>query len=228
MVRLNMIVEGQTEEAFVNRLLKPLLANRNVFVAVRCVETGRRGHKIFRGGLLNYEKAKKDITLWMKEDQGADAKFTTMFDLYRLPDNFPSAAKARQQTNINDRLKILEDSFAQSINDHRFIPYIQLHEFEALLFSDIEKLSFYYPDQKSNINKLVEQSKKFANPEHINDGPTTSPSKRIIHELNSYDGDKASAGPEVATQIGLATIRAKCPHFNFWLSQLEELDQPAQ
>ncbi len=224
MIRLNMIVEGQTEEAFVNRLLKPLLAYRDVFVAVRCVETGRRGHKIFRGGLLNYEKAKKDITLWMKEDQGADARFTTMFDLYRLPDNFPNTEKARVQSNINDKVQTLEKGFAESVNDHRFFSYIQLHEFEALLFSDIEKMSFYYPDQKSEIKRLVEQSKQFENPEHINDGPSTAPSKRIICELHSYEGDKASAGPEVATQIGLTTIRAKCPHFNSWLAHLEELN----
>ena len=224
MIRLNMIAEGQTEEAFVNRLLKPHLAFRDVFVAVRCVETGRRGNKIYRGGLLNYEKARKDISLWMKEDQDTDARFTTMFDLYRLPDNFPCTENARQQTDIYNKVQILEGSFAQSINEHRFIPYIQLHEFEALLFSDIEKLSFYYPDQKPNISKLVEQSTQFANPEHINDGPTTSPSKRIIRELSSYYGDKASAGPEVATQIGLPTIRAKCPHFNSWLTHLEGLN----
>lgn len=223
MIRLNMIVEGQTEEAFVNRLLKPLLAFRDVFVAVRCVETGRRGHKIFRGGLLNYEKAKKDIALWMKEDQGADARFTTMFDLYRLPDNFPCTEKARAQSNINDKVQILENGFAASINENRFFPYIQLHEFEALLFSDIEKMSFYYPDQKAEIKRLVEQSKQFENPEYINEGPTTAPSKRIISEFPSYEGDKASAGPEVATQIGLPTIRVKCPHFNFWLTKLEGL-----
>lgn len=224
MVRLNIIVEGQlsliacSSPTWLTRMYLLL------YVALRLVAVA---NKIYRGGLLNYAKAKKDITLWMKEDQGADARFTTMFDLYRLPDNFPNAEKARQQTNINDKVQILESNFAQSINDHRFIPYIQLHEFETLLFSDIEKMSFYYPDQKLEIRRLVEQTKQFDNPECINDGPTTAPSKRIISELHSYDGDKASAGPEIATQIGLATIRAKCPHFNSWLMHLEALNNQA-
>src|SRR4051794_38026413 len=97
MIRLNVIVEGQTEEAFVNRVLTPHLSNLNVFPSCRCVETRRdkRAHRVYRGGLMDYQKARGDVLRWIKEDQGDDARFTTMVDLYALPANFP----AREQAN---------------------------------------------------------------------------------------------------------------------------------
>lgn len=88
MIRLHIIAEGQTEETFVNNILCEHLGSFNISTDVRCVETGRRQNKIYRGGLLDYEKAKKDLELWLKHDQKTDARFTTMFDLYALPDNF--------------------------------------------------------------------------------------------------------------------------------------------
>ncbi len=84
MIRLNMIVEGQTEEAFVNLVLVDHLGHFGISTSIRCVETGRKKNQIFRGGMISYKKAKKDISLWMKEDRKPDAFFTTMFDLYAL------------------------------------------------------------------------------------------------------------------------------------------------
>ena len=84
MTRLHFVVEGQTEEEFVNSVIRPHLASRAIWADVRCVETGRRRGRIFRGGMLNYAKAKGDVVRWMKEDRQPDAYFTTMFDLYTL------------------------------------------------------------------------------------------------------------------------------------------------
>src|SRR5579885_3026387 len=91
--RLNILVEGQTEEAFVRDVLGPHLNSRSVFVACRRIETSRRREKstgqtfIFRGGLESYAKVKTDVLQWLKEDAGAF--LTTMFDIYALPSDFP-------------------------------------------------------------------------------------------------------------------------------------------
>ncbi len=41
-IRLHFIVEGQTEETFVNQTLRPHLANISIWVKARCVMTSRK------------------------------------------------------------------------------------------------------------------------------------------------------------------------------------------
>jgi hypothetical protein len=89
MIRLHVVAEGQTEEEFVNTVLSLHLGAFDISTDVRCVETSRDRRGIHRGGMLDYRRAKRDLTFWMREDRRADAFFTTMFDLYALPDDFP-------------------------------------------------------------------------------------------------------------------------------------------
>lgn len=105
------------------------------------------------------------------------------------------------------------------------IPYIQLHEFEALLLSDPEKFDWQYIEHDRAIARLVELASRFPSPELINDGATTAPSKRIIDEIPEYEYQKATAGPLIARQVGIATMRERCPHFAEWLALLEALDR---
>jgi hypothetical protein len=225
MPRLNMIVEGQTEEAFVHEVLKAPLAGVQVWVAVRRVEMSRdkkRG-KIYRGGLFDYDRAKRDIIRWMKEDQHADAYFTTMFDLYALPDDFPGFSEARRLADPYQRVSALEIAFRQDVNHPRFHPYIQLHEFEALVLSDPRQLDWEFVEHADAIERLVSLCAAFASPELIDDGHQTAPSKRIIADIPEYEGRKASAGPLIAAKISLPVLRQKCPHFDEWLKKLEAL-----
>ncbi len=222
-VRLNFIVEGQTEEAFVNRTLLPHLADRSVFASARSVMTSRKRGAKHKGGLSSYTKAKSDITAWMNEDRNADARFTTMFDLYALPTDFPGYGDARQAQDPYERVRALEDALREDIPDPRFIPYIQLHEFEALLLADPQKLDLQFHDRGAGIQRLVDMACEYDSPELIDDGFDTAPSKRIIGEIPEYDGQKASAGPIVAGYIGLPTLRSKCAHFREWLDELERL-----
>ena len=180
--------------------------------------------KIFRGGLTSYEKAGKDISLWMKQDNNEDAYFTTMFDLYKLPGDFPGYEDSLKHSDPLARIKSLEESFGEDINHPRFIPYIQLHEFEALLFTDPTKLSVYFFDKQKQIENLQAiwgKSTKFPTPEHIDDGETTAPSKRIGKEIPAYLSLKVIAAPMVAKEIGLSAMRGKCAHFNEWIIKLE-------
>ena len=220
MIRLNITVEGQTEETFINQVIAPHLAFYNVFVAARRVETEKGGS---RGGMTTYQKAKNDLLRWMKEDKHTEVRFTTMFDLYALPNDFPYFDNAYKKSDPYEKITAIETSFKEDINDYRFIPYIQLHEYEALILSEPDKFDNMFPKYEHQIETLKELVKKFKSPELINDGKETAPSKRIINEIPSYKSLKKIAGVEIAEKIGLETIRTKCPHFNEWINKLETL-----
>jgi len=220
MIRLNITVEGQTEETFINQVIAPHLAFYNVFVAARRVETEKGGS---RGGMTTYQKAKNDLLRWMKEDQHTEVRFTTMFDLYALPNDFPYFDNAYKKSDPYEKITAIETSFKEDINDYRFIPYIQLHEYEALILSEPDKFDNMFPKYEHQIETLKELVKKFKSPELINDGKETAPSKRIINEIPSYKSLKKIAGVEIAEKIGLETIRIKCPHFDEWINKLETL-----
>lgn len=223
-VRLNFIVEGQTEEAFVNRTLRPHLAKCSIWVNARCVMTGQKGRRKYRGGIRAYEQARRDILLWAREDQKSDARFTTMFDLYGLPSDFPEFQRAVQIIDPYERARVLQDGLASDIDDWRLIPYLQLHEFEALLLSKPVELNSQFVESCDGVDRLVEMASCFESPELIDSGAATAPSKRIIREIPEYEGRKASAGPIIAGKIGLPTLRSKCRHFRGWLDRLESLE----
>ena len=222
-IRLNFIVEGQTEEAFVKNTLGPQLANRFVHTQVRIVETGRKGGYIYRGGIASYSQARRDIYLWMNEYTDADTRFTTMFDLYALPTDFPAFDDAEQASSPYERVEILERALAADIADRRFIPYIQLHEFESLLLADPSKLAMEFYGYDKQVQRLVSMASEFDSPELIDRGQNTAPSKRIINEIPEYHSWKPSSGSLTAGRIGLPVLRLKCPHFGNWLDRLESL-----
>ncbi len=222
-VRLNIIVEGQTEETFVNQTLKPHLSRFLIGVSARVVATSRKRGTKHAGGLSTYLKTKRDITLWIKQDRNPDVRFTTMFDLYGLPTDFPGYMSAAADADPYQRVLALEDAFLKDISDRRFIPYIQLHEFEALILSDPRQLDSQFDNRADGIARLETMVTQFPSPEHINDNANTAPSKRIIREIPEYEGRKASAGPIVTEKIGLSMLRSKCAHFAGWLGKLESL-----
>ena len=119
------------------------------------------------------------------------------------------------------RVEFLEQAFADDISDRRFLPYLQLHEYEAYLFSDPGWFGFFYDHRESQIANFQAIANSYATPELINDGEQTAPSKRILTQFPDYA--KAFTGPRMAELIGLDVIRAKCPHFNAWLTRLEKL-----
>ena len=224
MARLNMIVEGQTEETFANDLLVPHLSALGIFPAIRCVETSRSRTRTFRGGMISFLKTRTDLEIWMKQERhNTDAHFTTMFDLYKLPDDFPDF-QATRPLDPYARVERLEDALAATISHPRFVPYIQLHEFEALVLSEPLAFARYYEDKRSSIDQLIGLCATFASPELIDDGPETAPSKRILAIFPDYA--KPTLGPLLTDAIGLPHIRAACPHFDRWLTRLEILRTP--
>ena len=120
----------------------------------------------------------------------------------------------------------LEKAFESDIDHFRFIPYLQLHEYETILFADPEAFRIAFENCEAQVEQLKTIAASAPSIEHINDGEETSPSKRIIKVIPEYEGRKSSAGPDIAAQIGLKTIREKSAHFDAWLSRLEEIQWP--
>ena len=139
MIRLHIIAEGQTEKKFVDTVLTDYLSGFDVFCDTRCVLTSKdkRTGKKYSGGLSSYKKAKNDILLWIKQDKKTDCRFSTMFDFYALPGDFPGMDEIESITDPYEKVALLENALVRDIGDDRFIPYIQLHEFEALILSAV-------------------------------------------------------------------------------------------
>jgi hypothetical protein len=224
MIRLNIIAEGPTEENFVSRILTDHLGYFNISTSVHCVTTDEESKT--RGGIVKYEKLKREIIGRLNHDRKPEARFTTMIDLYRLPEDFPRFEEAQQKSDPYEKVAFLETGLLNDIKDPRFMPYIQLHEFEALLLTDPTKFSGFFVEQEyeKNIEKLVAMTQGFDGPELINDGAETAPSKRIEKVIPGYKKVKKDAGTLIAQGIGLEKIREKCHHFNEWLSKLETLN----
>lgn len=225
MIRLHVIVEGQTEERFVKDVLSHHLGYCEVSTDARCVINCKKRHhsRSYKGGLLDYKRANEDITRWMREDDNIDSWFTSMFDLYALPENFPGFENARRLIDSYHRVNELEKAFARDMNHPRFVPYIQLHEFEALILSDPSKFAAVFTDRHDAISQLTKECASFETPKFINDGESTAPSKRIIKQFPEFDRLKVDAGLIIARAIGIETIREKCLHFSCWLKRLERL-----
>jgi hypothetical protein len=156
----------------------------------------------------------------MRQEKAGDVRFTTMIDLYRLPDDFPSYGNCRRNVDPYLRVRCLEEALQSDISDRRLIPYIQLHEFEAPLFSEVGAFEAIFPEQelRGALQKICDA---FPTPEHINENPDQSPSARILRLLPDYV--KPVAGLLIAQRIGLDGLRAKCKHFSDWLTNLEQL-----
>lgn len=216
MRRVNIIVEGQTEETFVRDFLAPHLGQFNVGACARRVETSRQRIGIFRGGMTNYLKAKNDINQWLKQDK--EAFVSTMFDLYALPNDFPGMAG--NYPDGHTKANSVEAAMFVDIGDQRFIPYIQVHEFEALIFSDAKKIDEVIPASRAGGLLAVERA-KYSTPEHINEGPLTAPSKRIINACAAYK--KVLYGTRITSKIGMAVMMQQCHHFAQWIDKLKTL-----
>ncbi len=225
MVRLHLFAEGQTEQTFASTVLTPHLANFGVYLNKPVlIAHARKKGKTHRGGGRKYEPMKNDILRLMAQDKKPDVFFTTMIDLYAIHSDFPGLDDAAKlQADPYKRVEFLENAWKADVSDDRFIPFIQLHEFEAYLLAGVEEFSRFYIDAAKQISTLQKIVDSRESPELIDDGQHSAPSKRIVGEFPDYKGAKASYGPQIAQRIGVKRIRSKCPHFDRWITGLENL-----
>lgn len=214
--RVFVFCEGQTEESFVDNVLGPYFYDRQIFLTPIVLRTSRDS----RGGVVSYGQVKNQVQRKCRED--VSAFITTMIDLYALPADFPGMAQNLAATDTEQRVDLICDAFAENMGQPNFIPNIMAHEFEAILFSATSAFAPYFDDGEAISSRLNGILNQFGgNPERIDGGRETAPSKRILDVCHRYD--KVLYGSVISSDIGLDIIRGKCKIFNKWICKLESL-----
>lgn len=226
MNRVLIHVEGETEETFVNEVLSPhLYACGYVSVSARLLGNARRRDR--RGGIQAWAACRKDILRHMQEDPNRCC--TIMVDYYALPKTGNKAWPGREEADrcgFKDKADTVEQALLQDLakemphHPTSFIPYVMMHEFEGLLFSDCQRFGAGI-GREELVSEFQSIRDQFETPEEINDSPLTAPSKRILNLIPGYQ--KPLLGSLAALEIGLDAIRSQCPFFNRWLERLESL-----
>ena len=202
MIRLAISVEGPTEEEFVKNVLTDHLRAKGV-----------KPQPILLNGNVMVERLASDMArlFW-------DYNYvTSLVDFYGFRDKNTATPQQLEQ-RIFERV---DSKINRSWDQSRVIPYVQQYEFEGLLFSDVDAFANAIDASEESIEELRSIRVRFSTPEDINDNSETAPSKRIVKIIPQYE--KKVYGPLIAMEIGLETIRAKCPRFSDWLTRLESL-----
>ena len=219
-------MEGVAEETFVNGVLGPHLS-RQGYSSVAARLMGDAHPRSRRGGGRSWQSVRKGILRHLNEDPEVVA--TTMVDYYGMPQSksrqWPGRVEAaslpflqKAETIRNALAQDISEGMGSSFNQNRFIPYVSMHEFEALLFSDCMGFadSVGLPEIGHAMQGILDG---FGSPEEIDDSYTTAPSKRILALIQGYD--KVAMGATAIQDIGLENIRRRCRNFARWLSRLE-------
>ena len=219
MTRLLLLVEGQSEEIFVKRTLTPHLALHGVYVQSPIVLWTKRlsGGGGYRGGVSNWNQILRSLCPLLHD---SSAWVSTLLDFYGLPEDFPGLQEALSANDAYDNVAILQERFAAILNHQRFIPFFALHEFEAWLFSapEIVEEHFNTAHLADKLRVIVQEA---GTPEQVNHGKDTHPKARLDSLVGKYK--ETADGPILLDKIGIAAIRAECPHFDDWLKRLEAL-----
>jgi len=216
MSNIKILVEGPTEILFVNEVLKPNFFEREIYIKPFLFQKA--------GGVPKYSISQKQILNTIKSDRSCFC--TTMVDFYGLPRDWSGKKESQSCQNYQDKAQMVEQALLEDIvakmgkswNTAQFIPYVQMHEFEALLFSDTSILAGSNKSVSAQLNNVL---KSFSCPEEINDNYNTCPSRRIKEHIENYV--KTVDGIIATHKIGLEKMRRECPHFNEWITKLEDI-----
>ena len=199
MIRVFVICEGQTEERFIKDIFASYFNPQKFYIQPLMIPTSKTG----KGGALNYQRVKDFICDKLKEDE--NAYLTTMFDYYAIDNNFHGT-----NNNISDiykKVSFLENEFYKDILStvatarDKFIPYFQLHEFESLLFSDIDKIIILGdPSWNNNDKKLLDVLDKLKDKMNVVAGGEAA---AVVDNIQSaVVGSNSSEAIEVLVSLG--------------------------
>ncbi|MCK6600348.1 MAG: DUF4276 family protein [Bacteroidetes bacterium] len=207
------LVEGQTEEEFVKSLLLPFFHAHEFYDVRAILMSTSPGHK---GGAVTYSRFKKNAETLLSSQQ--DIIVTSLIDFFRLESDFPKYSEGKKLNSVGERVAFYEQACAVDINHPRFIPNIQLHEFEGLLFTSTKGFDLFPDLSDQSKEKIGNIIRDYPNPELINDGSLTAPSKRLEKIIPGYQ--KPFHGPLIALENSFELIIEKCPRFKAWVELL--------
>lgn len=218
MKRVYIICEGQTEEMFVNEIMNDIFQPHNVYL--RPILIKGKNNKI-GGGDISFSRLCNDIQKCLNDKS---AYCTTFFDFYGLPNDFPGKVEALTYSDISKKQDIVQKALLEKLSQiidentlRRFLPYVQMYEFEGLLFSLPQSIAEEI-GKKALSQQFVNIRNNFDTPEHINNSEQTAPNKRIQNLYPEYD--KVIHGSLIALNIGITTIQKECKLFNQWIQDI--------
>jgi hypothetical protein len=222
--RLLLLVEGQSEMAFVRDTLASHLAGFGVHavpIVMRTKLTAQGGWK--QGGIGNWAVINRNLRSLLRD---TSSYVSTMLDFYGLPDDFPGKGELLGSSDVYAAVEKLERRFAEEVNSPRFVPFLTLFEFEALVFALPRAVAEHFglPRLEHVLQGIVDDA---TSPELIDGGENTHPKRRLVELIDFPDAayEAKSDGPMIVQQIGIPAIRAACRHFDAWVGQLESLGE---
>jgi len=222
MVEVIVFAEGPTEEQFIKRVVAPALRHLQIFLKAQTLRTSQQA----RGGAVSFDRLKFNARNTLRGQP--EVILSTFLDLYGLDTSFPGHEDAKRQADLYRKVEHLESALHASIVEqvqcrpNRFIPHIQPHEFEGLLFSDVAALASTQPSWGGKLTALKQVRDAAESPEHINDGFETKPSRRL-EDMLLPRYRKTLHGPVAAERITLGAMERECIHFRGWLDRLRAL-----
>lgn len=212
MKRVVIVCEGPTEQEFCKEILYDYFIKKDI-----CIETPLIKHS--GGGVVPWSTLNRQVSKHLCEK---DVYVSIFIDYYGIKDSYkyPKWEEAKQISNHKERVEFLEAAMQEQLCQ-RFIPHLQLHEFESLLFSDISVFEKSFMPSELKMDKLRHTIKEFPSPEDINNSPNTAPSKRIEDAVLGYK--KVLYGNLLAMEIGIDKILATCPHFRKWIEDIQNV-----
>ncbi|MEU7787208.1 DUF4276 family protein [Amycolatopsis sp. NPDC049159] len=214
--RLHLLVEGQTEFIVVQEVLGPHLFQQGWTVTTSVVRT-QTTSRTYRGGATSWTKIHRDI----KELLGQTSLhvLTTLFDYYAFAEEAPGMT-TRPSGSPQERVEHVENQLFRAVGDQRFVPNLVLHELESWVFAAGAELAALRGEDDL-ADTLERDCERAGGPELVNDGPSTSPSKRLEKYCPTYT--KKIDGPLAIELLGVEQLSRRCPRFGAWLNRLDEL-----
>ena len=209
MIRLAVSVEGQTEEEFVKVVLDEHLRPLGVAPEPVLIGIGARAG----GGSVTVRRLASDMALLYHSHDSV----TSLVDFYGFQRKGDRSVEALE-THLREKTG---EQVGAGWDENKVFPYVQMYEFEGLLFSNVDVFATQIDFPRDSVAALRAVRERFTTPEDINDNYETAPSRRIASVIPRYD--KRLHGPILAEGIGLDRIRAECPRFDAWVRRLEAL-----
>lgn len=211
MPRLIFIVEGDSEQRFINEHLVSYLSSKFSGVPMHAQKITTNRKKNMKGGNVNYELLKNEVR---RTSAQGGVLITTFLDFFRLPTDFPGfTVDVKYIGHIEDAIR---EDCAAIIPPTSFLPYIQKHEFETLLFAN--PAGFSKVVDSKEMREIMNVLKKYSTPEDINGSPETAPSKRL---LSIFKYKKVADSALVLKDVDVDMLRNRCPRFDAWVGRLE-------
>lgn len=218
--RLIVLCEGDSERGFVDQVIAPRLGEFGIDLQAVRVTTGRKGAKVFRGGALNVSRLAKEAASFHRQSNAPIV--TTLIDWHELPADFLDLVGGKANATVDNVERALKAHVEAGFERKDwFVPYIQMHEFEALFFADLTCVATGYPEHADALEELTRTTASMS-PEDINHGADTHPAARLAATFGGKI-PKGEVWGSMLQNIPFETLLARCPRFAAWYRKLESL-----